>query len=110
MATYYATKAYVTSLTRAIAEELKEEGSNVYIGMLCPGPVDTEFNDVAGVQFALKGITSQRCVKCALKGIAKKKVVIVPTLRMKAAVSAQRLIPAAKTVKITGGQQRKKLG
>lgn len=27
------------------------------IAALCPGPVDTEFNDVAGVKFSLKGIT-----------------------------------------------------
>lgn len=58
MATYYATKAYVTSLTRAIAEELRECGSPVYIGCLCPGPVDTEFNRVANVKFMMKGITS----------------------------------------------------
>ena len=36
MATYYATKAYVVSLTRAIAEELKVSSSNVKISALCP--------------------------------------------------------------------------
>lgn len=36
MATYYATKSYVVSLTKAISEELKENGSDVYIGALCP--------------------------------------------------------------------------
>ena len=59
MATYYATKAYVTSFTSAIAEELEEKKSNVYVGSLCPGPVDTEFNKVADVKFNLKGITSE---------------------------------------------------
>ena len=34
MATYYATKAYVTSLTRAVAEEFKQKNSRVYIGCL----------------------------------------------------------------------------
>ena len=66
MATYYATKAYVTSLTRAVAQELKEEGSRVYIGCLCPGPVDTEFNAVANVEFALKGIRPGYCAGYAL--------------------------------------------
>ena len=53
MATYYATKAYVTSLSRAVAEEFKQKNSRVYIGCLCPGPVDTEFNDVANVKFSI---------------------------------------------------------
>ena len=49
MATYYATKSYVVSITKAVAEELKEQGSNIYVGALCPGPVDTEFNENADV-------------------------------------------------------------
>ena len=44
MATYYATKAYVVSLTSALAQELREARSPVYVGCLCPGPVNTEFN------------------------------------------------------------------
>ena len=44
MASYYATKNYVVSLTSAIYEELKKMGSNVSISAFCPGPVDTEFN------------------------------------------------------------------
>ena len=47
MAGYYATKAYVVSLTRGVAEELREQHSPVYVCALCPGPVDTEFNDRA---------------------------------------------------------------
>src|SRR3712207_9364989 len=42
MATYYATKAYVTSLTSAIAGELRARNSEVYIGSLCPGPRSEE--------------------------------------------------------------------
>ena len=59
MATYYATKAYVVSLTSALAQELREARSPVYVGCLCPGPVNTEFNAVANVEFALRGITPQ---------------------------------------------------
>ena len=40
---YYATKAYVTSFTSAIYEELKDMKSNVHISALCPGPVDNQF-------------------------------------------------------------------
>ncbi len=109
MATYYATKAYVASLTQGVAEELRLAGSRLYVGCLCPGPVDTEFNKVAEVRFALKGITPERCVRAALKDMKRRKTVIVPTLTMKAAVLAGRLLPGRLTVKMVAGQQRKKL-
>ena len=53
MATYYATKSYVYQLTEAIYYEEKKKKKNVHISVLCPGPVDTEFNQVANVEFAL---------------------------------------------------------
>ena len=110
MATYYATKAYVSSLTQAIAQELKEMNSKVYVGALCPGPVDTEFYDVANVEFTLKGITPEYCVEYALKQMIKRQIVIVPTLLMKASTLASKVAPRSLAVKITSGQQRKKLG
>lgn len=108
MAAYYATKAYVASLTRAVAEELKEQGSRVYVGCLCPGPVDTEFNEVANVEFVLKGISAAACVRSALSGMRRRKVLIVPSLRVKFAVTAGRFIPAALLIRLTAGQQKKK--
>ena len=48
MATYYATKSYVVSLTKSIHEELRRKKCKVYVCALCPGPVDTEFFDIAG--------------------------------------------------------------
>lgn len=110
MATYYATKAYVSSLTQAVASELKEMGSKVYVGALCPGPVDTEFYDVANVQFTLKGITPEYCVEYAIKQMIKRQTVIVPTLLMKASTTMGRLAPRNLAIKITAGQQKKKLG
>jgi short-subunit dehydrogenase len=47
MAVYHATKAYVLSLTEALHAELAPEG--VRVCALCPGPVDTEFFDEAGL-------------------------------------------------------------
>ena len=108
MATYYATKSYVVSLTKAISEELKENGSDVYIGALCPGPVDTEFNDMADVIFALKGISPKYCVREAIMGIKKRKTIIVPSLKMKLAVVGQKAIPENMLLKIVAKQQRKK--
>ncbi len=109
MATYYATKSYVASLTQAVAEELREEGSRVYVGCLCPGPVDTEFNSVANVEFALKGISAGYCAAYALERMAKRQVVIVPTRLMQAAMLGGRFLPQSLYVKIAARQQKKKL-
>ena len=56
-ASYYASKNYVVRLTEAIHEELRRDGSKVNISALCPGPVNTSFNDVANVKFSVKGLT-----------------------------------------------------
>ncbi len=108
MATYYATKAYIASMTRAVAKELRNAHSNVYIGCLCPGPVDTEFNQVANVEFALKGIRADECAKYALKQMEKKKVVIIPTMKMKLAITSGRFLPTKAYISIASHQQRKK--
>ena len=108
MAAYYASKAYVVSLTKAVAVELKEQGSRVYVCCLCPGPVDTEFNDNADVKFALKGITPQQCVEECLCGMKARKTVIAPTIKMKLAVSLQSLVPDGVLLRIVAHQQKKK--
>nr|WP_027871494.1 SDR family oxidoreductase [[Eubacterium] cellulosolvens] len=109
MATYYASKAYVTSLTRAVARELKDRGSRVYVACLCPGPVNTEFNDVADVTFALKGISAEQCVAECLDGMKKKKTVIIPTGQMKLALFFQRFAPQDLLIRMVGRQQKKKI-
>lgn len=109
MATYYATKAYVTSMTRAIAEELRERNSRIYIGCLCPGPVNTEFNDVANVEFALAGISAEYCANYAIDQMMKRKIVIVPTFTMKAAMTFGRFLPQDVYIRIAAHQQKKKL-
>ena len=108
MATYYATKAYVTSITRAVAVELKQQKSPVYVGCLCPGPVSTGFNNVANVEFALKAITAKKCVSYAVKKMFARKVVIVPTTEMKTAVWASHISPPAISIRVTARQQKKK--
>lgn len=109
MAAYYATKSYVTSITCAIAQELKETGSNVHISALCPGPVDTNFNNTAGVTFSLKGISAKKCAAYALKKMFSGKLIIVPSISIKATVLAARLLPTKLMTALTGHQQRKKM-
>lgn len=109
MSTYYATKAYVTSFTSGLAEELRRSHSDVYVGCLCPGPVDTEFNKVANVEFALKGISAYYCANYAITQMFKKKITIVPAFKMKALVVLARFIPAKLYIRIAAKQQRKKI-
>ena len=109
MATYYATKSYVTSFTRAVAEELRQHKSPVYMGCLCPGPVDTEFNDVADVKFALKGISPEYCANYAVDQMFRRKIVIVPSFKMKFAIWGGNLLPKKFLVRLTARQQKKKL-
>jgi len=108
LSSYYATKAYVLRLTEAIYEELRREKSNVYVGVLCPGPVDTEFNKVANVRFALKGLTSEYVAKYAIEKMFKRKLVIVPGFVMKCARVASKITPEKLLLKVAYNQQRKK--
>ncbi len=109
MAAYYASKAYVTSLTRAIAHEVKSAGKEVYIGCLCPGPVNTEFNAVADVEFSLKGISPEFCARYAVQKMFQKKTVIIPTFLIKAAAFFGRLLPQEISISMTAHQQKRKL-
>lgn len=100
MATYYSTKAYVLNLTESIYQELKQDNSNVYIGALCPGPVDTEFNDVAKVHFLVKSQTPKQVVDYALKKMFKNKLVIVPGYTNKIGLNLLKLLPLKIKLKI----------
>jgi len=108
LSSYYATKAYVLRLTEAIYEELRREKSNVYVGVLCPGPVNTEFNSVANVRFALKGLSSEYVARYAIEKMFKKKLVIVPGVIMKCLRIGAKFAPEKFILKIAYNQQRKK--
>lgn len=75
---YYASKNYVVRLTEAIHEELRRDKINVGVSVLCPGPVKTEFNAVADVSFAVKGLNSAYVAKYAVDKTLKGKMVITP--------------------------------
>lgn len=93
MSSYYASKNYVVRLTLAIREELRRAGSNVKISAFCPGPVDTNFNNRAGVVFSVKSITSEYAAKYAIDKCFSGKAVIVPTLEMKLGIIGSKLVP-----------------
>ena len=83
MTTYYATKSYLVSMTRSISEELRIKNSDVKISVLCPGPVDTNFNNVANVKFSLHGLSSEYVARYAIDEMFKGKKIIIPGFSIK---------------------------
>ena len=110
MATYYATKNYVVKLSEAIREELKKEHSKVQISILCPGPVETNFNKVANVDFHLREATSMDVAKYAIKKLQKGKFYIVPGIDVKIARFGAKILPANLISKFAYMAQKRKLG
>lgn len=109
MATYYSTKSYVYRLTEAINYELKKEKVNVQVSCLCPGPVDTNFNNVAGVKFSVKPLKADYVAKYAIDKLLKGKLLIIPGFKMKCAKFFGRFLSDKALMKITYRIQRKKI-
>ncbi|HVL95817.1 MAG TPA: SDR family oxidoreductase [Solirubrobacteraceae bacterium] len=97
MATYAATKAFVTSFSEALHAELR--GTGVSVTSLLPGPVHTEFGAVAGVTFTDRGVPHSAYVDAvtvarrAVRGMERGRRVVVPTLKWKVTGLAGRLVP-----------------
>lgn len=110
LSTYYATKNYVLKLTMAINEELRQSGSNVVVSALCPGPVNTNFNKFAMGEFSIKEASPKYVAEYAIDKMFKKKMIIVPTLRIKLGIFLLRLIPYRLQLIYCYHIQGKKLG
>lgn len=108
LSSYYASKNYVVRLSLAIAEELRRENSNVSITLLCPGPVNTNFNRRAGVTFSVKPISPDYAAEYALKKAFARKLIAIPTLTVQAGVFASRLIPHKLLSAVTYNIQKRK--
>ncbi len=109
MTTYYSTKNYVVRFSESIREELRRKKSKVQISILCPGPVDTNFNKVADVEFALKGLSSEYVAKYAINKFFKGKFYIVPGWKIKLARIGVKLAPASFVAKISYNMQKRKI-
>ncbi len=85
LSSYYASKNYVVRLTEAIHEELRRKDSKVKISALCPGPVSTNFDNVAKVRFSVKGLDPKFVARYAIDKTMQGKMIIIPGGLMKAA-------------------------
>jgi hypothetical protein len=93
MATYAASKAFVVNFSRAINYELKKQKRQVSVLSLCPGPVKTEFGLVAHGRETGRGMNVDRCARIAVRGLMKRKAVIIPGMQMKLVYLLLRLLP-----------------
>jgi short-subunit dehydrogenase len=108
MATYYATKSYVYRLTEAVSEELRKDKSHVYVSCLCPGPVDTNFNNVAHVHFSSKPQTSKEVAKYAIDKMFDNQLLIIPSFKMRMVKFGTRFFSDRFIMKIAYKFQHKK--
>jgi len=97
-AVYAATKAYVTSLSEALRAELR--GTGVSVCALCPGPVHTEFQEVAkrpgaqpdtGPEFVF--VSVEQVVRDALAGLEANRPLVIPGFPMKLGMFLVRITP-----------------
>lgn len=107
MATYYSTKAYIVRLTQSLYTELKKKKSKVKVSVLCPGPVNTNFNN-ANVHFNLKGQSSEYVAKYAIDKMLKGKLIILPGIKIKLARFLAKISPEKLAARVCMMMQEKK--
>lgn len=107
---YYASKNYVVRLTEAIHEEMRRDKINVKVSVLCPGPVKTEFNKVANVNFAVSGLESKYVAKYAIEKTLKGKMVITPGKLMKLAKFGEHFLSEKRLTRMSYNMQMKRKG
>ncbi|MEO8043532.1 MAG: SDR family oxidoreductase [Spartobacteria bacterium] len=97
-AVYAATKAYVTSFSEALGSELREAG--IGVTALCPGPVRTEFSEVARRDgrgtvpgSGLAYVSVEKVVADGLRGIERNRAIVIPGALMKLGMTLVRLTP-----------------
>jgi short-subunit dehydrogenase len=102
MAVYFASKAYVLSLSEALAEELR--GTGVSVTALCPGPTATEFQERAGLEksrlFDANTMTAAAVAAAGYAGLMRGKRLVIPGLRNRALVTAVRFAPRSVVTRV----------
>ena len=112
MATYAATKAFVTSFSEGLHDEL--EGTGVTVQALCPGFTRTEFQDVAGARtddipsFAWQ--EADEVVAASLAGLEKGTLVLVPGFANQAVSTLTTAMPRSWARRVLGAAMKRSLG
>lgn len=95
MGSYSAVKAFVTSLTEGLANEL--HGTGVTVTALCPGWVRTEFHERAGIRASsvpdLLWLDADRLVETSLRDVRRGRVISMPSFRYRLLIWFTRHLP-----------------
>jgi short-subunit dehydrogenase len=105
LAVYAASKAYVTSLTEALHEEMR--GTGVHVSALCPGLTKTEFQERSNTSdyeatfpgFAWTSVES--VASAGLEGVAKNRAIVVPGVLYKSLVATSGVVPRSVTRRLS---------
>ena len=108
LSTYYASKAYVLSLSAAVNEELKRSGKPISVTTLCPGPMKTEFFATAGASKEFATATPRACAKRALSAMFKRKPIVFSDNLIALAAFGTKFLPINLLTKISYRIQRSK--
>lgn len=102
MAVYYATKAFVMSLSEALHEEARPYG--VVVTAVAPGPVPTEFSSVADLHGSklvhLPSVTPEAVVDAALAAYEAKRATVIPGWSNKISRFGSKILPSVVTRKM----------
>ena len=107
---YYASKAFVVSHAEALRHELK--GTGVSITLVCPGPVDTEFQRSSGVKGRMGGAVAMSDVDVAeesVDGMLARRFLVVPGLPNRVLISLSRVLPRSWSAALVDTLQKKRL-
>jgi short-subunit dehydrogenase len=109
MATYGASKAFVDSFSQAVHQEVRSSG--VSVTSLCPGPVPTEWAEIADAHawsFRPAQVSPKTVAAQAIDGMLKGKRSVVPGILPKSATVAGRLAPRSISmplISVLGGRK-----
>lgn len=100
---YAATKAFVIHFSEALAEEVRDQG--VTVTVLCPGPTETRFKDVAEMSssrvFQSWSVSNpEEVAKFGFSALMRGETIAIPGALNKALMQANRLVPRFLAAKI----------
>jgi uncharacterized protein len=109
MTTYAATKAFVLSFSEALWEENRLHG--VHVMALCPGVTETNFFEASKIDRPLMRTvqTPEEVVEAALRGLSRKKSVVVSGWTNWFTIEAERFLPRTLVTKVTGKALRSRI-
>jgi short-subunit dehydrogenase len=109
MAVYFASKAYLISLSQALSEEVR--GTGVTVTCLCPGPVRTPFLALAGADQSalfkmLKKLGAAEAARAGWDAMKAGRTLCIPALRNKISVAVTRMLPRSLMLALVGSLQQ----